>query len=82
MDNLDKIYQEIATEMGLGKSRVRSIAESQFVFVGNTMRKKDVNNVRLQYFGVFKVKPGRLQFLSKEKKKELKEKTDEFNEVL
>lgn len=82
MDNLDKIYQEVATEMGLSKKDVRSIAESQFVFVADTMREKDLNDVRLQFFGVFKVKPGRLKHLSEGSKEIIKTKTDEFDKIL
>lgn len=82
MDNLEKIYQEVATEMGLSKKDIRSIAESQFKFVANTMQEKDLNNVRLQFFGEFRVKPGRLTFLSDEKKELIKKKTNEFDKIL
>ncbi len=82
MDNLDKIYGEIATEMGLSKKDVRSIAESQFVFVANTIREKELNDVRLQFFGLFKVKPGRLQHLSEGSKDIIKMKTNEFDTIL
>jgi len=82
LDNLEKVYQEIATEMGLSRREIRSIAESQFVFVSKTMQEQDLNDVRLQYFGVFKVKPGRLQYLPEDRKEFIKSKTDEFNEIL
>lgn len=82
MDNLEKIYKEVAEEMGISKSQVKAIAESQFSFVANTMREKDLNNIRLQFFGEFRVKPGRLKFLSDEGKKLIKEKTNEFNKIL
>lgn len=82
MDNLDKIYQEVAEEMGLRRVQVRDIAESQFSFVSNTMRSKGLNDVRLQFWGIFKVKPARLRHLSEEAKKLIKNKTDEFNKFL
>jgi len=82
LDNLEKIYQEVATEMGLSKKDVRSIAESQFVFVADTMREKELKDVRLQFFGLFKVKPGRLQHLSKNSKEIIKSKTNEFDKIL
>ena len=82
MDNLEKIYKEVAEEMGLSRSQVKTIAESQFSFVASTMRDKDLNNVRMQFFGEFRIKPARLKFLSDEGKKLIKEKTNEFDEIL
>lgn len=82
MDNLDKIYQEVAEEMGLRRVQVRDIAESQFSFISKTIRAKDLNDIRLQFWGVFKVKPARLKYLSEEAKKLIKNKTDEFNKFL
>lgn len=82
MDNLDKIYKEVAEEMGLRHVLVRSVAESQFAFIAKTFREKDLNDIRLQFWGVFKVKPARLKHLSDEAKKLIKDKTDEFNKFL
>lgn len=82
MDNLDKIYKEVAEEMGLRRVQVRDIAESQFSFVSNTMRSKKLHDVRLQFWGIFKVKPSRLRHLSEEAKKLIKDKTNEFNKFL
>ena len=82
MDNLEKIYDSVAEDMGLSKDLIKSIAEAQFSFVANTMRKKELNNIRLQFLGSFKVKPGRLKHLSPQGKDLIKEKTDEFNKFL
>ena len=82
LDNLDKIYQEVAEEMGLRRVQVRDIAESQFSFISKTIRAKDLNDIRLQFWGIFKVKPSRLRHLSEEAKRLIKDKTDEFNNYL
>jgi len=82
LDNLEKIYKEVAQEMGLSRSQVQTVAESQFSFVANTMRQKDLNNIRMQFFGEFRVKPGRLKFLSDEGKELIKEKTNELDKIL
>lgn len=74
MDNLEKIYVEVAQEMGLSKETIKSIAESQFLFVANEMRKKDLNSVRLQFWGSFRIKPKRLDYLSDEAKEQIKNK--------
>lgn len=79
MDNLEKIYKEVAEEMGLSKGLVKSVAESQFAFVNKTMQKKDLNDVRLQFFGKFKVKPGRLKHLSNAAKELIKDKVNGFD---
>lgn len=79
MDNLEKIYKEVADELGFSKAKIKSIAESQFLFVSKTMRNKCMDDVRLKYLGIFKVKPARLKYLSDSAKNEIKNKTDEFN---
>jgi nucleoid DNA-binding protein len=82
LNNLEKIYNEVADEVGLSRAKVRVIAEAQFSFINLTMQKKDLSNVRLQYWGTFKVKPGRLKHLSPQGKKLITDKTDEFNKFL
>lgn len=82
MDNLEKIYKEVAQEMGLSRSHVQTIAESQFSLVAKKMRDKDLNNIRMQFFGEFRVKPGRLKFLSDEGKELINEKINESNKIL
>lgn len=80
MDNLEKIYNEVAIEMGLSKNRIRSIAESQFSFIGKTIRDKNLDSIRLQFLGMFKVKPGRLRGLSPEAKEIIKQRSIKKNE--
>ena len=82
MDNLEKIYLEVAQEMGLSKGQIKSIAEAQFSLVADTIRAKDLNNVRLQYLGSFKIKPARLKHLSDQAKEQIKTKIDELNPIL
>ncbi len=79
MDNLGKIYDEVAQELGLSKKLVKEIAEAQFSFVVNTMTAKDLNDVRLQYWGKFSIKPKRVQYFSKETQENIKKKLDGFN---
>lgn len=82
MDNLEKVYTEIAEELGISKTQVKSIADSQFSFIAKTMREKLFDDVRLKFLGIFKVKPGRLKYLGPNAKEQIKQKTDEFNHLL
>lgn len=74
MDNLEKIYKEVAEDMGLSKRLIKSIAEAQFSFIAKTIREKILTTVRLQFWGAFKVKPARLKHLSNVTKDIMKEK--------
>jgi len=76
LDNLDKIYSEVAEEMGLSRGQIQSIAESQFSLVANTFKAKKLDNVRLQYLGTFKVKPARLKYLSPQAQELIKKNND------
>jgi len=82
LDNLAKIYKEVSEDLGLSKGLVESIAEAQFSFVVKTMREKNLNDIRLQFLGAFKVKPGRLKHLGQKGKELIKSKTDEYNSLL
>lgn len=57
----EKIYQEVARELGISRSLVQRIAQTQFEFVKLTMEKGEFETVKLPYFGKFTVKPYRLQ---------------------
>lgn len=82
MNNLDKVYQEVADELGLSKTLVIEVAESQFSFAKDTIRAKEMKDIRFQYLGKFSVKPGRLKYLSDRSKQNIKEKTHEFDKFL
>ena len=79
MDNLEKIYRDVAEELGLSKNLVKEIAEAQFDLVVKTITAGELNDVRLQYWGKFSVKPERLKHLDRhptEFKKRIKDKLD------
>jgi nucleoid DNA-binding protein len=54
-----KIYQKLAEEFRLPYEEIRKICESQFEFTKNTIQSGEDAQVRLQYLGLFQVKPGR-----------------------
>jgi len=82
LDNLEKIYEEVANERGLTRTQVRVIAQTQFAFINKTIRTGNFDDVRLKFLGIFKVKPGRLIHLGEKSKQRIKDKTDEFNHLL
>lgn len=61
--NKDKIYQDIADKLNITEKQVKKAVEHQFQFVHNTIKEGNFDAVRLPYFGVFKVKPRRLEHL-------------------
>ena len=79
MDNLDKIYREVAKEMGISATQVKQVASTQFLLLRDSMKEKRLKDVRMQYLGVFKVKPYRLRYLSQEAKELIKQWTNEFD---
>jgi len=56
---MKNIIDEIAKEEGLPSHIVERIVNSQFKFIYNTMKSGTFQPVRLTYFGVFGVRPGR-----------------------
>lgn len=82
MDNLEKIYKEVAGELGISKEVIKSVADSQFSLVANTFRAKKLDAIRLQYLGTFKVKPGRLKFLSQEAQAHIKKNNNGADKII
>ena len=64
-----KIIQVLATEHGLSLKEVEKIVNSQFKCVADTMREKEFDSVRLLKFGVFRVIPGRVKYVTDAKRK-------------
>jgi nucleoid DNA-binding protein len=58
-----ELIQIAATKHNLPLQEVQKIVFSQFRLVSKTMSKGDMEEVRLPYFGTFKVKPKRIKTL-------------------
>jgi hypothetical protein len=54
-----RIYRELAGQFGLPLEVVEKICDSQFDFVRETMMAGNDDPIRLQYLGLFSVKPHR-----------------------
>lgn len=61
----DKIYQEIARDLGISKEKVKEVVKHQFRFVKKVMARGNYNSVRLPKFGIFNVDEDRLQRLQR-----------------
>jgi len=60
----------LAKKYDLSMKDVDLVVSSQFSLVREVMRKGDFESVRLPYFGLFWVKPGRKEYMDKKKKKD------------
>ena len=63
MDSNEEIYKEIAVDRGMDKESVKDVCTSMFEFVAHTIEKGDYEAVRLPYFGIWRVKPERVEKL-------------------
>lgn len=52
-------YKKLAKEFGMTAEEIRKICESQFEFTKEMIQTGDDLPIRLQYLGLFQVKPGR-----------------------
>tara|TARA_B100001093_G_scaffold132437_7_gene125076 strand:+ start:2484 stop:2714 length:231 start_codon:yes stop_codon:yes gene_type:complete len=62
-----EIIQRLATKHNLPLSKIESIINYQFKFVGEIIKKGKFKAVRLPYFGKFSVNKGRLQHIQDKK---------------
>ena len=60
-------YRELAEKFGLPYEVVRKICESQFEFTKEVIQSGEDEQVRLQYLGLFQVKPGRRETVKKKR---------------
>ena len=58
-----EIINAISAEFNVPPHIVEKIVKSQFRYVAQVMREKTLEPIRLQYLGVFAVKPNRLKYL-------------------
>jgi nucleoid DNA-binding protein len=63
------LIQSLASKHNLPLSTVEEIINSQFKYVAKIMRDETVDAIRLPYFGNFWVKKGRVDCVTKRKKK-------------
>lgn len=59
--NRDKLYREIARELGIPKEDVEEVVRHEFKFVKKVMERGNFNSVRLPRFGIFEVNEKRLR---------------------
>jgi nucleoid DNA-binding protein len=59
-----EIYKQIADETGISKDKVKDAVKQQFWAVHKVMKEDNSDAIRLPYFGIFKVKPGREDYLN------------------
>lgn len=57
----DRLYQDIAHELGIPKKEVEEVVRHEFKFVKKVMERGHFNSVRLPRFGIFKVNEKRLR---------------------
>lgn len=60
-----RIYRELAGQFGLPLDVVEKICDSQFDFVRETIMTGNDDPIRLQYLGLFSVKPYRRESVKK-----------------
>ena len=60
----EELIAKIAEEYGYDKAEVRSIVDSQYIFLRKTIEHGAFDSVRLPYFGRFHVNPYRLHKLN------------------
>ena len=63
----DMIIYSLANKYNLPIKKVKSIVEYQFKFVEKIIRKGNFDSIRLPYFGKFKVKKERVEYINKMK---------------
>jgi nucleoid DNA-binding protein len=63
MEHNDLIYKQIAKERQISRDTVKEVCTSMFEFVATTIERNKHEAVRLPYFGIWRVKPGRLEHL-------------------
>jgi nucleoid DNA-binding protein len=71
---IDRIFEKIALKHGIHKNTVRMIIMTEFEMIKDIMGKVDSYNnyfpyIRLEYFGVFKVKKNKRKFFLEKSKK-------------
>ena len=59
----ERIHKEIAKELGVKVSVVDEVIKSMFTLLTESMENNDYRPIRMQYLGLWQVKPIRLQKL-------------------
>ena len=65
---MEEVIKRIAKKYGIHKIGVEEIVNSQFSLVRDVMKKGGFEAIRLESFGIFAVKPGRLDYVKEVKK--------------
>lgn len=63
--NKVEIYKEIGGELNIPPTEVEKVVKSQFKLVAEVMKEGKFRPIRLPYFGVFFVRPGRIPYLTR-----------------
>lgn len=59
----ERIHKEVAKELGIKVSVVEAAVKSMFTLLTESMENKDYRPIRMQYLGLWQVKPIRLERL-------------------
>jgi|13_taG_2_1085334.scaffolds.fasta_scaffold00365_21 nucleoid DNA-binding protein len=70
----EKLFKQLAEEYGTTTDEIRSIVESQFIFLRKTLEAGAFDSVRIPLFGRFHVNPYRLNKLNLARVKKNKKK--------
>jgi nucleoid DNA-binding protein len=68
MEYNEEIYRQIAKERNTDKDVIKEVCTSMFEFVNTTIEKGKYEAVRLPYFGIWRVKPERINKLKEQGK--------------
>lgn len=60
---MDRLINEVAAELGVSKTLVKNVYKHLFLSVHNTMKRGEYQNILLNGFGKFVVKPTRKKYL-------------------
>lgn len=64
MSEIDNIYSKLSAKFNLDLEVIEKITRSEFDFAANTMEQGEFQSIRLHHWGVFAVKPKRLEELN------------------
>jgi len=62
---MDRLLNEVSAELGVSKTLVKNVYKHIFLHVHNTMKRGEYQNILLNGFGKFVVKPTRKKHLDK-----------------
>lgn len=65
LTNIEEYFQEVGEEYNIEFDEFKKICLTPFLFIKEVMSSGKLKDIRLQYFGIFKVSPSRVTFSKK-----------------